>query len=316
VDFGVVVGVEHYPHFRSLQGAINDARDFHGWLCDKDGGNLDPRRVKLISSNLEAKTPVQDEIDQMLVEVLDAAYALKGARRLYFYFSGHGAANDSEDDVALLLTRWSTSLARLALSTERYSSALCGAGLFQEVAIFVDCCRSVSVPVVGVPPTITRVWEAPCSTSKFIAYATEARKPAFEFPESDRWQGLFTRCLLSILKGNPSGVRASTLKDQLEGEVASAAAERGIYQRANVYNGFHKLSCFGQSGKLPVLELRFATRRGTVVLRNGDLQVVAEHEADDRPWRLTLPAGLYQIEGGRQDAIVLKHDGREVPHVV
>lgn len=36
LDFAVVVGVEHYPHFRPLSGAINDARNFRDWLCDKE----------------------------------------------------------------------------------------------------------------------------------------------------------------------------------------------------------------------------------------------------------------------------------------
>src|ERR1044071_920482 len=69
LDFGVVVGVEHYPHFRSAPGAIRDAQAFYDWLCDPDGGGVDPRNAKLVQSNLEARTPVQDEIDQMLVEV-------------------------------------------------------------------------------------------------------------------------------------------------------------------------------------------------------------------------------------------------------
>src|SRR5689334_4570052 len=33
IDFGLVVGVDHYPRFRSLHGAVGDATSFHAWLC-------------------------------------------------------------------------------------------------------------------------------------------------------------------------------------------------------------------------------------------------------------------------------------------
>lgn len=318
LDFAVVVGVEDYPHFQSLRGAATDARSFHAWLVSADGGGLQPDNAKLILSDLQAQTPVQDEIDQMLVEVLDAAYARGGAHRLYFYFAGHGATNPerSGGDVALLLTRWSRSLARLALSTERYSSVLRGAGLFEEVAIFIDCCRTLSVSAVGVAPTITRAWQAPRSTRTFLAYATEAGQLAFEYPESDLWQGIFTRCLLSILRRTPSGIHAGALKDILESDVETEARRRRVFQRAHVENGLRDASHFGRGGTLPQLELRFPRRRGGVVLRGGDLRIIAEHQGDDPSWRLLLPVGLYLVEGGGQDAVCVWHDGREVPHDV
>jgi hypothetical protein len=33
VDFGLVIGVDHDPRFRSLRGAVTDATRFHDWLC-------------------------------------------------------------------------------------------------------------------------------------------------------------------------------------------------------------------------------------------------------------------------------------------
>jgi hypothetical protein len=322
LDFAVVVGVEHYQHFRPLCGAISDAKSFRDWLCDEHGGGLAPDNVKLIESNAEARTPVQDEIDDILLKVLDAAEAHQGARRLYFYFSGHGAMNPrSVDDVALLLTRWQTSLARLALSIQHYSRKLRGAGLFQELAIFVDCCRSLSVSVVGVEPTITREWQYLLhSTRTFTAYATEAGKPAFEYPELDTWQGIFTQTLLAILRRDPGGVRARALKDLLEREVEEAARQRGIFQRAQVENDLAADSCFGRGGSLPILDLKFAERHGRVTLRGGDLQVLEVLELDsnvvDQRWRRPLPVGLYLVEGGGRDAILVTHDGREALHEV
>lgn len=297
LDFAVVVGVEHYPHFRPLCGAINDARNFRDWLCDKEGGGLDPEHVKLIESNPEAKSPVQDEIDDILLEILEAAEARGGARRLYFYFSGHGATNPrSVDDVALLLTRWRTSLARLALSTQHYSRKLRGAGLFEELAMFIDCCRSLSVSVVGVEPTITREWERlRYSTRTFIAYATEAGQPAFEYPEPDAWQGIFTRCLLAILRREPSGVRARALKDFLEREVEEAARHlparprrqrlprgqllRTRWQAAGPGAEFHRASGTGDPARWRPPDHRRARRRRPAVAKR-----VARRSLPHRGW--------------------------------
>jgi hypothetical protein len=68
--------------------------------------------------------------------------------------SGHGASSPDEscEDVALLLAKWSHCLARLALSTDEYRGALGGMGLFEEIVVTLDCCRTATVRAVGLPP--------------------------------------------------------------------------------------------------------------------------------------------------------------------
>jgi hypothetical protein len=46
-DFGLVIGVDHDPRFRSRRGAVTDATRFHDWLCDDHGGGLAPGRAWL-----------------------------------------------------------------------------------------------------------------------------------------------------------------------------------------------------------------------------------------------------------------------------
>jgi hypothetical protein len=45
--YALVVGIDHYLRFRSLQGARKDAEDFHAWLMDPDGvrGGRQHRRI-------------------------------------------------------------------------------------------------------------------------------------------------------------------------------------------------------------------------------------------------------------------------------
>jgi hypothetical protein len=243
-DFALVIGIDHYPRFRSLHGAIGDATAFHAWTCDPEGGGVDPAHARLIVSTPDPAAPVQDQVDDALVELLEAADGLGGGRRLYFYFSGHGAMSPdiSGDDVALLLAKWSASLARLALSSRGYAGKLCTSGVFQELAIFLDCCRSTAVRAVGLPPTITYEATSPRSpTRTFLAYATEAGHAAFERPQNGTWRGVFTRCLLAILGRSPHGIDARALKDRLECEVAEASAG----QQAHVSNGLLDGARFG-----------------------------------------------------------------------
>jgi hypothetical protein len=351
VDFAVVVGVEHYRFIRPLQGAVSDAKSFHAWLCDKSHGGLDRDNVRLILSQDSEDAsradeprdpPIQQQIDAALDSVLKAACALGGARRLYFYFAGHGAGTGrSDDDVALLLTRCSASV-RYALSTNRYSSALSGAGLFEEVAFFLDCCRSISFPVVGLPPMLTESCDLLISTRGFRAYATEGRRLAYEVLDPDRWQGIFTHCLVSILERKSSArFPARDLKLHLEYEVPKLARRRyDIDQSPEVHDGLKAESCFGRPGKrslidrlpflrrLPVvgrwlapahwmpLELTFVKRQGAVELRDGKLRVVARHKAGKKPWRLWLPVGLYSLEGGGRPRFSFWHNEPEVLHDV
>ncbi len=312
VDFGLVVGVDHYPQYQSLHGAVADATAFHRWLCHEDGGGVAAQRARLIVSQLNPAAPLQTEVDENLLEIVKAADAKGGGRRLYFHFSGHGASSPDEscEDVALLLAKWSRCLARLALSTNEYRGVLDGMGLFEEIVVTLDCCRTAAVRVVGLPPTITLEPESKkCPTRTFIAYATEARRSAFETYDHGAWQGVFTRTLLTILQRSPHGITAAELKRTLESEVA----ERG--QHAHVINGLLDDSTFGRRGVLPKLVVVFRHARGRVRLRNGSRTIIGERDVGPEPWKLDLPAGLYKLEDEVGRWTMIDHGSEAIKHV-
>ena len=246
-DFALLVGVDHYPRFQPLCGAIEDATRFHAWLCAPDGGGVRRENARLIPSTADPLAPLHDQVDDALEELLVRAGSIGGGRRLYFHFSGHGAANPGahSEDVALLLAKWSRVRARLALSCDEYRGMLTAARRFDEIAVFLDCCRSTGAHVVGLPPTFVLTPGAGSATRTFVAYATEAGRSAFEARDHCAWQGVFTRSLLSILQRSPQGIEAAQLKRALEREVAT----RG--QQAHVVNGFLEGSMFGAGGARP-----------------------------------------------------------------
>jgi caspase domain-containing protein len=310
-DFALVVGVDDYPRFRPLRGAVTDARRFHSWLCAPDGGGLCPDHARLLVSTADPPTPLQDQIDDELEHLLTAARAIGGGRRLYFHFSGHGAMSPgaSREDVALLLAKWSRVRARLALSSEAYIDTLTALGLFDEIAVFLDCCRATAEQVVGLPPTFSRSAAPGVMARAFIGYATEAGQSAFEERDGGHWQGVFTRSLLSILQRTERGIDAIGLKCALEREVAM----RG--QQAHVLNGLRGGSWFGTQGVLPRLEVRFAGTAGTVVLRNGVNAVVDQHVIDGEPWVLSLAPGLYKLECPAGPPVLIDHGREDVTRV-
>lgn len=312
VDFGIVIGVDHYPHFRPLQGAIADAKSFFAWMCETDGGSVESRHARLILSTPEPATPIHPQVDAMFGELIEIADSLGGGRRLYFYFSGHGAAcaGGPSDDVALLLATWSRNFARLALSSRAYKSELSMFGLFEEVVIFLDCCRCIGERVVGLPPTMTpNLTSGNFPTREFVAYATEPGRSSFEVRDDELWQGVFTQRLISILRRSPYGISAHALKDLLECEIAS------VGQQAHVVNELQQNSIFGHRGTLPQLEIKFTKSAGRVRLWNGELKIVGEREANSESWTLLLEAGLYKLEGEGREPFVFQHGTTERTHV-
>lgn len=310
-DFALVVGVDDYPRFRPLRGAVNDARRFHGWLCAADGGGLHPDNARLLVSTADPPTPLQDQIDDELERLLTAARAIGGGRRLYFHFSGHGAISPgaSREDVALLLAKWSRVRARLALSSEEYIGTLTALGVFDEVTVFLDCCRATAEQVVGLPPTFSLPAGSGARARTFIGYATEAGQSAFEERDDGHWQGVFTRSLLAILQQTARGIDAIGLKLALEREVAM----RG--QQAHIINGLRASSWFGTQGVLPRLEVRFARTAGNAVLRNGMNALVEQHAIDGTPWVLSLAPGLYKLEHEAGPPVLIDHGKEDVTRV-
>ena len=289
-DFALVIGVDHYPRFRSLSGAVNDARDLHAWICDPDGGGVAPANARLVESTLAPSTPIQKQLDAALHELLDVAGTAGGGRRFYFTFSGHGASSiDDDRDVALLLATWSRGGADLPLSSEKYRLALLAMRLFDEIVVLLDCCRTSVVDVLGASPGFSSSPRDHAQPPRMmIAYATEHGTSAFESREADRWQGLFTRRLLDILRHSPHGVTARELESELRNEPLAPG------QEVEVRNTLTRDSRFGTRGRPPRIEVEFLP--GTTFVRVLDVDGNVVHHSDGpSPWLVELEAGLYQV---------------------
>jgi uncharacterized caspase-like protein len=300
-DYAVVVGINDYPFFRGLDGACQDAQSVANWL---QRAGVDPADCHTMISTPAPPQPLQERIDDAFVRILDAVDDI-GGRRLYFYFSGHGmtAANEATS-VALCLARWSDRFRHMALDSREYHNELVQGGRFEELVIWLDCCRSRQFNVGGLRPSFGMLGRGPCATRTFFAYATEHLDTAYEAATGDTVgkRGIFTGVLLAGLQGSAadgSRVTAASLKRYLEAETPRAAQAAGYAQRADVSNGLPDSATFGDAAPSPTGELKvhFAADLPEVVVESAQgLGVVRKDPARAAvPWELTVPQGIYIV---------------------
>jgi len=262
-DYALVIGIDHYPAYRPLQGAINDATAFAEWLRDAaTGGGVPAGQCETVFSKPAPTRPIQNDIDDALNAILKTARAAGGGRRLYLYFAGHGMEFDRS--IALCLAQWSAEAFRnAALDSGEYVHFLRDTGLFPEIVVFLDCCRIRQVGARGLPSTlgVPRPGPGAPAARDFVAYATEALAPSYEAVVEAMTgaeplvRGHFTVALLRALHGEAAepagGVRATALKRFLEEKTTEIAQAAGDDQIAEVANDLKGDPVFGNATPLP-----------------------------------------------------------------
>lgn len=214
-DWAVVVGLSRYPGLGDLDGPENDARAFHEWLTKRAG--VPPEQAKLIVSSdfvplattpLKA-LPTSERIEQAFDELYEVAKAneekmegLKVGRRLYIFLAGHGFT-PSGDEAALLMAN-ATPGRTYHVPGRPYANWFLRAGFFEEVILFMDCCREryPQAPL-RVPPYIDLTDPTAVDTSKILCgFATKWSRLSREKPMPDgKVRGVFSTALMAALNG-------------------------------------------------------------------------------------------------------------------
>ena len=307
-DYALVVGINDYPNYRSLEGAIADAEDFARWLLDDvTGGGVPEANLRKVLSEKNPIKPIQDTIDEALDEIWVAMGANRG-RRFYLYFSGHGLGRTAFG-TDLCLAKWSDRRRNLALDSQDYANLIAESGKFDEVIFFLDCCRVRKVNTRGLPPTLG--WPRPDdgagATRIFLGYATEFLDKSYEAEVltgdgEPLVRGHFTRALLAGLRGGAArpagGVTAESLKKYVELETPRIALDAGHQQKPVVTNGLPAVKevVFGSAMPLANARIVFsANRTGEVVLEDADGNEVRRGDPAQGPWDLGLKASNYAL---------------------
>ena len=310
LDFAVVIGVSHYNELSRLNGPSNDATAFQNWLVSPDGGNLPPDNCKLILSQENSVRPLQDDIDDKFEEIVNKLLEERNsARRLYFYFSGHGLGI-SHDDTALILPKWSNFWRNYALLSRAYLETLIHSGLFQEIFFFLDCCRNRRPGIQGANPRFgnARPSNHSASCNFFVFYSTEFTTLSYEeaidvtlddSKTKNQIHGLYTKALLTGLNGNAAkngSITVQSLQQFIDSYLPELLGERNLMQKARLHSS-------GDSStpivSLPVntfpITIVFKTPGRKAILEDGYMNELKSGNTSETPWNLSLRPGNYTI---------------------
>lgn len=241
-DWAIIVGVRRYPGFSDgdLDGSENDASAFRDWLVDPAGGDLPPANVRLILSSdfpdatdASSAVPTNEEVERAFEWLDDIAEdnrqngnGRKIGRRIYLYFSGHGYA-PSKDDAALLMANATPRRFGNHIAGRLWAEWLYESGYFEEIALFMDCCRDSDTTSVSMRPVhLTKVSQTSGQQDRkrFYAYGTQWDRKAWEHLDTsdNKVRGVFTMALLSGLRGQAAELAT--------GQITANSLRNYVYQ--------------------------------------------------------------------------------------
>jgi hypothetical protein len=242
-DWAIVVGIDNYPNLGGLgglRGPRNDATEFWQWLTAPIGigGGVPPPNAKLIVQPCGAGAPcptgatVTEVFEKFRTISETNATAGRGTRvgrRLYLYFAGHGI--EPIGGPALLMADAALNLKVRHIPAHVYAEWFRKAAWFDEVFLFMDCCRdnTWTTPMASLifDPEYTSPTHNPMRY--FYGYATKWSRQSRERAFAGTFHGIFTQTLLEGLRG-----AASDPATQL---ITAGSLQRYIYESIGDFGG-------------------------------------------------------------------------------
>ncbi|MEP7305621.1 MAG: caspase family protein [Acidobacteriota bacterium] len=231
-DYGLVVGINEYAEPPgALEGAKQDARDFLDWLKSSSGANVPEKNVDPFVRLSDAKRtePTYSTLLTLLVAIRKRAPGgskKRVGRRLYIFLAGHGISPPTDLDETGLVTVEAEDQLMPCLPGKQSADGFVLTGRFDEVLLFMDCCRVTDllqkqnvIPIVEKPDP-----NAAAKVKRFYVYAAAFGKPAREVRDNGVTRGIFSRVLIDALRGaaspDPDGRLTTTqLRAYLEREM-------------------------------------------------------------------------------------------------
>lgn len=241
-DYALVIGINDYKNqpYGPLEGAKRDAEEFIKWLKSPTGADLAPANVDpFIKLSDDAGTePTSTHFWKLLNDLRKRAPQGKKrvGRRLYIFLAGHGVSPKDDIDEAGLVAVEAEETLSPYLGGKLHADLLCLCGRFEEVVLFMDCCRITGL-LVAEPPQPFAEKQDPAAAAKsrrFYAFATAMGQVAREALHDGKMRGTFSRVLLDGLNGGvkpDSQGRLTTtqlrayLEDRMKGIVISGEVQ-------------------------------------------------------------------------------------------
>lgn len=316
-DRAILIGLSHYPYLGHLKGPANDLAHLRDWLESPEGGNLDPANILQVLSSDHARhnkrasgpraRPNLSDITSAFEELIDSQVDDEPiGRRLYVFLAGHGIDADLEG-AALLMANANPRRLRHHVAGRKYANWFRGAALFEEVLLFMDCCRDNYPALSFLDPPWDREAHPEAGQVRFLyGFAAQAgaksREHKAKVDGESRYLGYFTRALVAALR---------YAAPDADGAVSGAAVADYVYNFMRVLvdqNDRQEARFSSETGRDITLVSRAEAPRLPVRVRFLDpdpLQRVRirDHALSDlgmeRPmqgiWRFDLVPGKYQF---------------------
>ncbi len=221
-DWALCVGIGSYragSDLVALPGALNDAKAIHRWIIDPRGGDVPESQAKLIISPETQKEDAPDPRAHLIEDFLKARYReavardKKGGgfiagRRLWLYLSGHGVGFPTDDnDTGLLAAEAMPNRYDFShVAGKAWAELFRVTKAFEEVVLFMDCCRSETKRTALSNPPLR--WDPADPQGKMMAaFAVSPSQSAHEIDSSEHGvpRGKFTVALEKLLVNRPEG---------------------------------------------------------------------------------------------------------------
>lgn len=322
-DHAIVVGINVYPALGNLDGPPNDAREFRNWLVATNGGDVPANQVSTIlsadypppSTALKAN-PTVEAVQQAFDGLLELASSNSNSglgyrvgRRLYLYFAGHGF--EPQPEQTALLVANATRARGYHVACRWFADYFRRAGFFDEVLVFMDCCREpMSQIPLSIPPYLAMTaTDAPEHGKWLTAHATKWSRSSREKLLGGQSRGVFTTALLKGLAGDGSTTGQITdewlanylydhMKDLLtpaELEDPTIPKQPDILYDKDPANRI-LITTVTPSRYAASISAPAAAIGQTLTIRDGNFAVVFQGPVSAAPAAAQLPGGFYFVQ--------------------
>ncbi|MCI5193118.1 MAG: hypothetical protein D3915_08300 [Candidatus Electrothrix sp. AU1_5] len=305
----IVVGINSYPvsGLAALQGPVNDAKDFLGWLRDPHGGNVPEAQIQSILSSdfaQDAALPFPNQIEILFEPFITKGVQGRYGERLYIFVAGHGFGDPGDMGTTALYAANARKMFPWHVAITDYVDWLRRHAVFDEIVLFMDCCRTVNA--------YHEVKEPQYPTSKgrtgadqvryFFAFAVGRGRIARERRfEDGRNSGIFTRTLLHALettRPQHGKVTGQLLKNHIHNSLESFAGNVQIDPPVIRLDSQQDITfVHRKSAQTVPVQVRLASYSGTEIflLSDGNFQKIREERVAAQTFTLELEPGLYKI---------------------
>jgi hypothetical protein len=323
-DYGIVVGINNYPALTALRGPEADAIAFWRWLVSPAGGMVALSKVtRILSSDYPAPDlsnpatwqPALDAVKGGFWNLSDLAVKnsvktgdARVGRRLWVFLAGHGITpvktqSADMDNSALLAATAAVGRYGEHLTAYSWIQWFKDAAAFDEIVLFMDCCRDLKNNVSPLPCTLDPIIGDRSRVRMLYAAATDLDSQSWEDEFGGQYHGLFSYALMQTLQNealldSQGRLTATNLVEQLKKEVKTLRKDQTPRFLPDPPQDITLWS--KTSGLKPNVEVTFnpAVSGQQVNLFQGDDLTNPKwvHTVNSNPWSLSLdPFKAYKL---------------------